>query len=110
MHQVVISVADPGSGAFLTPGSGIQNRFFSGSRILYFRELSDHFLGKKFCKSLKIGPNFFLQFFKNKIIYNFVKFVATKKGMTTNFFHSSLLLGFWIRDPGFGKGKNLDPG
>jgi hypothetical protein len=35
---------------------------------------------------LKIGPNFFLQHFKNKIIYNFVKFVATKKGMTTNFF------------------------
>ncbi len=29
------SVADPGSGAFLTPGSGIRNRFFSdlGSRI-----------------------------------------------------------------------------
>ncbi len=27
------SVADPGSGAFLTPGSGIRNGFFSGSRI-----------------------------------------------------------------------------
>jgi hypothetical protein len=25
---------------------------------------------------LKIGPNFFLQHFKAKIIYNFVKFVA----------------------------------
>jgi hypothetical protein len=32
---VLISGADPdaGSGAFLTPGSGIRNRFFSGSRI-----------------------------------------------------------------------------
>ncbi len=41
---------------------------------------------------------------------NFVKFVATKKGMTTNFFHPSLLLRFldpWpgIRDPGSGKVK-----
>jgi hypothetical protein len=26
---------------------------------------------------LKIGPNFFLQHYKAKIIYNFVKFVAT---------------------------------
>jgi hypothetical protein len=32
---------------------------------------------------LKIDPNFFLQHFKNKIILNFVKFMATKKGMTT---------------------------
>jgi len=31
----LLSVADPdpGSGSFLTPGSGIRNRFFSGSRI-----------------------------------------------------------------------------
>jgi hypothetical protein len=67
------------------PGSGIG--FFSGYRIpnLYFSELSDRFLGKKFYNSLKTGPNFFIQHFKNKIIYNFVKFVATKKGMTTNF-------------------------
>jgi hypothetical protein len=47
---------------------------------------------------LKIGPNLFLQHFKHKIINNFVKFVATKKGLTTNFFHPSLLLLFL--DPG----------
>jgi hypothetical protein len=46
---------------------------------------------------------------------NFVKFVATKKRMITNFFHPSLLLLFWdlgsgIRDPGSGMGKNQDPG
>jgi hypothetical protein len=35
--------------------------------------------------SLKFGPSFVLQQFKNKIIENFVSFVATKKGMTTNF-------------------------
>jgi hypothetical protein len=41
-----------------------------------FEELSDSFLGKKFYNSLKIGPNIFLQSFKNKIIFNFVKFMA----------------------------------
>ncbi len=58
------SVADPGSDAFLTPGSGIRNGFFPdpGSRIPgpYFEELFDNFFGKKFYNSLKIGPNFFL--------------------------------------------------
>jgi hypothetical protein len=33
--------------------------------------------------------------------------VATKKGLTTNFFHPSLLLLFL--DPGSGMGKNHDP-
>jgi hypothetical protein len=82
---------DPGSGAFLTPGLG--------SRIPnpYFLELSVKFLGKKFYNSFKNGPNFFLRQFQNKIIFNFVKFVATKKGMTTNFFHPSFLRFF---DPG----------
>jgi hypothetical protein len=48
---------DPGSSAFLTPGSGIRNGFFwipdLGSRIPnpYFLELSDNFLGKKFYNS-----------------------------------------------------------
>ncbi len=73
---------DPGSGAFLTldpdPGSRIPTP--------YFLELSDKFLGKKFYNSLKTGPNFFLQHLKNKIIFNFVTFLATKKGLTTNFF------------------------
>jgi hypothetical protein len=68
------------------PESGIG--FFYGSRIPtpYFLELSDKFLGKKFYNSLKTGPNFFLKHLKNKIIFNFVKFVATKKGLTTNLF------------------------
>jgi hypothetical protein len=57
---------------------------------------------------LKIGPNFFLQHFKNKIIYIFVKFVATKKGMTTNLFSPLSFVpafGSGIRDPGSGMGK-----
>jgi hypothetical protein len=90
--QTSIVAPDPGSGAFLTPGpgSGIQNRFIPDPGSKTHLELSDKFLGKKCYNSLKTGPNFFLQHFKNKIILNFVKFVATKKGMATNFFHPSL--------------------
>jgi hypothetical protein len=87
------NVADP------DPGSGIQDpvpfwpwitirdpqEVFSGSRI------SD--------SSLKIDRNFFLQHFKNKIIFSFVKFVATKKGMTSNFFIPLFCCCFCIRDP-----------
>jgi hypothetical protein len=84
----------------LTPGPGSGIGFFRildlGSQIPtpYFLELSDKFLGKKFYNSLKAGPNFFLQHIKNKIIFNFVKFVATKKGLLY---------------PGSGTGKNQDP-
>jgi hypothetical protein len=93
-----IRIRDPVPFWPLDPGSGIG--FFRipdlGSRIPnpYFRELSDNFLGKQFYNSLKIGSNYFLQHFKNKIIFNFVKFVATKNGIKTNFFHPSLLLLF----------------
>ncbi len=91
LHRSSVADPVPGSGAFLTPGSGIRNRFFPdslGSRITnpYFWELSENFLVKKFYDSLKIDLNFFLQHIKTKIIYNFVKFVATYKVMTTNFF------------------------
>ncbi len=94
------------------PGSGIRNRFIPGpgSQIPNpnFLELNDKFLGKKFYNSLKTG----LQHFKNKTIFNFVKFVAIKKYMTTNFFHPLLCCGFWIRDwdPGSGMGKKSGSG
>ncbi len=92
---------DPG------PGSGIDFFPDPGSRIPdlrsripnpYFLELSDKFLCKKFYNSLKTGPNF-LQHLKKKIIFNFVKFVATKKGLITNFFTPLFCCCFWIRDP-----------
>jgi hypothetical protein len=72
-------------------------------------------LGKKFYNSLKTGPNFFLQHLKNKIIFNFVKLVATKKGLTTNFFSPLsfvAVFGSGIRDLGsrIRNGKNQDPG
>jgi hypothetical protein len=97
-RMLLPSVADPGSGVFLTtrPGSQIPNP--------YFLELSDTFLGKKFFNSLKIGPNVFLQHFKNEIIINFVKFLATKKGMTTHFLHPSLLLRFLFPKSGIRDG------
>ncbi len=109
-------IRDPGPGAFLTldpdPGSG--TGFFRipdlGSRIPtpYFLELSNKVLGKRFYNSLKTGPRFFLQHSKNRIIFNFVKFVATKIGSTTKLFTPLLLLLFL--DPGSGMGKNQDPG
>ena len=99
---------DPGSGAFSTldpdPGSGIGFFPDPGSQSHIFLELSKKFLCKKFYNSLKTGPNFFLQHSKNRIIFNVVKFVATKIGLTNNFFHPSLLLLFL--DPGTG---NRDP-
>jgi hypothetical protein len=62
-------------------------------------------LGKKFYNSLKIGPNCFLQHFKNKVTYSFVKCVTAKKGLTKKNLNLSLLLLFLdpesgIRDPG----------
>jgi hypothetical protein len=44
------SVADPGSGAFLTPGSGIRDE----QPGLYFLELRNHFFGFFGVKILKI--------------------------------------------------------
>jgi hypothetical protein len=77
-------------------------------------------LSKKFNNSLKIGSNFFVQQFKHKIIYNFVKFMAIKKGLTTDFFHPLSFVAFFgsgfldprsgIQDLGSGMGKNQDPG
>ncbi len=89
VYLLSISVADPDPVLFwpLDPGSGIG---FSGSRIsdrkLIFLRAWWKFFEKKFHNSLKIGSTFFLQHFKNKIKFNYVKFVTTKKGMTTNFF------------------------
>ncbi len=103
--------------AFLTPGSaiGLFRIPDLGSRIPnpYFWGLGDNFLGKNLYNSWKIGPNFFLQHIKNKIIFSSVKFVATKNGLTKkNFSPLSFVavFGSGIRDPGSGMGKNQDPG
>ncbi len=119
-----IRIRDPRSGIRdpvpfwpLDPGSEIG--FFRipdlGSRIPnpYFWELNDNILSKKFNNSLKIDPNFFVQHFKHKIIYNFVKFMAIKKGMTTIFFPPLsfvAVFGSGIRDPGWVKIRIRDAG
>ncbi len=104
-----IRIRDPVPFWPLDPGSGI-GLFRIPDPILIFLELSDNFLGKKFYNSLKFGPNFFLQQFKNKIILHFVKFVVTKNMWKKNFFTPLFCSCFWIRDPGSRIGKNQDPG
>jgi hypothetical protein len=72
---ITSSVADPGSGAFLTPGSGIRNRFFPdpGSQTHIFESLVTIF----WVKSSIILVQFFLSSaLQTKIIFNLVKFVA----------------------------------
>ncbi len=63
-------------------------------------------LVKMFYNSLKIGPNFFLQQFKTELICNFVKFVATYKVMTTNFFSPLSFVAVF----GSGMAENQDQG
>jgi hypothetical protein len=77
-------------------------------------------LGKNLNNSWKIGPNFFLQHIKNKIILSFVKFVATKHGLTKKIFSPMsfvAVFGSGIRDPrsgiwdpGWVKIRIRDPG
>jgi hypothetical protein len=69
-------------------------------------------LGKNFNNSWKIGPKFFLQHIKNKIILSFVKFVATKNGLKKKIFTPVFVdvVGSGIRDPRSGMGKYQDPG
>ncbi len=102
---------DPESGAFLTPGSGIRNRFFAdlGSRIPnpYFWELIDNLLGKKFYNSLKIGPNYFLKHFK-KNNFKFCEICGYKKWYDNKFFFSPLFCCcFCVLDP---RSRIRDPG
>jgi hypothetical protein len=90
------SVADPdrGSGAFFTPVSGI------GISNPYTSEHSDNCWAKKLLKFFVNGHEFFfLHLLKNKIIFNFVTFVATKKVKITNI--------FWMIGSGMDKNQDL---
>ncbi len=73
----------------------IRDRFFSGSPI----RISDP--GSQIY--IFVNDNFFLFLFKNKIVFNFVKFDATKKGGTTNF-PPTLLFLCYIQCCGTGTG------
>ncbi len=92
---MVPSVEDPdaGSGAFLTPGSWIWHRVFP-----------DPYLGSQtriFRSSLTVFGQKVLYLLTDNMSFNFVKFVATKKGKTTNFFAFLFCCCCWIRDPGW---------
>jgi hypothetical protein len=104
-ERLVISVADPGSGAFLTPGSGIRNRFFPdlGSRIPdpYFWELSDNLLGKSFINLWKLAQIFFFSI--SEIQFSILWNLWLQKKVWQQFFFSPLsfvaVFGSEIRDP-----------
>jgi hypothetical protein len=83
-------IRDPVPFWTLDPGSGIG--FFRIPNPNFW-ELSDIFWGKSSIILWKVAKTCY-QHFINKIIYNFGKFMATKIGVTTNFFHPSLLLLF----------------
>jgi hypothetical protein len=69
IHNTSVADPDPGYGAFLTPVSGIRNRFFPnpGSQTNTFESLVTIFWVKS-SNSMKIGPNFFLRHFETKIM------------------------------------------
>ncbi len=98
--MVSTSVADPGSGAYFGPGSGIPDP------KPIFLIANDKFLGKLYFNSYCFGEENFLYLFKNKIIYNIMIFVATKNGSTKKIPPLFVLL----LDPGSGMDENLDPG
>ncbi len=102
--RVPTSVADldPESVPFMTTGSGIRNRFFPdlGSQTHTFESLMTFLWVKSSIILYKLAWSFFLHLLK-KIIFNFVIFVASKKGGTTNVFSPfSFVADFWsgIRD------------
>ncbi len=80
---------DPGSGAFLTPRSGIP-----GPKPIFMRACWRQFLDEKYYNFLWIGSNFFLYLFKNKIICHLYGY---KKGKTNAVFLLPLLGPGWIK-------------
>ncbi len=90
-------------------GSGIRCLFDPGIWNCFFLDpwsrwkLSDNFRGKISIILWKLAQMFFFSIFKNKIIFNFVNFMATKKGVTTNFFPPLSFVAVFRsgnRDPG----------
>ncbi len=106
--MVFRSVGDPGSGTFLTPGFGIRNSFFRiqdpGSQTHIFKSFGDNFFCIKFYNSLKIGTNFYLHHFKNKIVQFCEIFGSEKKYNNLFFFHPCLT--WLLLDLGSGMVKN----
>jgi hypothetical protein len=93
--KVYASVADPGSCAFLTPGSGIGFFRIPDPKPIF----GDNFLGKNFNNSFKkLGQICFFSISKIKLVFSFVKCVATKNGLTKKIFTPVFCCCFWTRD------------
>jgi hypothetical protein len=108
------SVADPGSGAILTHGSGIRNRFLRipdlGSQTHIFGRLVT-FCGVKSTIILcELAQIFFFTCSNIKQFSIFVIFVASKIGKKNLLFPLLFCFCCWIGDPGSRMDKNLDPG
>ena len=58
----------------------------SGTGLDPDTEFIDNFFDKQFYNSVKIGPYFFLQHFKAKLIYNFVKFCGWDQSKNPDFY------------------------
>ncbi len=96
--MLLIRIRDPVLFWHLDLGSRI---CFSGYRIsdpqpLFLGDISDNFFDNKYHNFCKF---FFLYLFKNRIIYNFVTFVATKEVRGTKNF-LLFCCCWWIRNPG----------
>ncbi len=115
------SDADPGSGAFLTPGSGIRNRFFPdpGSQTHIFQGLVTIFWVKTSIILGKLGHIFFFSISKIKQYgIQFCEICGYKKCFDKKkLFTPVFCCCFWIRDPrsgirdpGWVKIRNRDPG
>ncbi len=83
----VTSGADPGSGAFLTPESGMNFLLWIPDPTPYFRELGDNFWVKSF-NSSSFGSHF-LYLLRSPIVCKYVKLMSTKKIGQKIFYPSS---------------------
>ncbi len=111
---LITSVADPdpGSGPFLTPGSGIRNRFFPypGYQTHIFEGLVTIFWVKSSTILWKLAQIFSSAFQKLNNL-QFCEICDYKKRYGNKFFSTPLFCScFEIRDPIYGMGKNQDPG
>ncbi len=86
------SVADPGSSALLTPGSGIQNRFFPdpGSQTHIFESILKIFWVKTSTILWKLAQIFFLSILKIK--YSILWNLWQQKSMITKYFSSLIFV------------------
>ncbi len=114
LHMSNVADPDPGSGAFLTPGSGTRNRFFPdpGSQTHTFESLVTIFWLKSSIILWKLAQIFFFSASKLKYTTILWNLWLHKKVWHQIFSPHSFVavFGSGIRDPGSGMGKNQDPG